>query len=155
MSPQFLATKITLSRFQIQWYKDTKIQNMEHEIHSLKLLSHWLRQIRFFLFIVSHWGKGIFSPFVSYDWLSWPLSVFKKSVQEKVEKSHSLDVGTANSRTWAAFCGLRSKSHRLLSHLSNTRIRRYDFQSCPQLCNWDSEKSNISTLYHNILKRWD
>lgn len=128
----------------------TKTQNVEHQIHSLKLLSHWLHQIRFFLFIVPHWGKEIFSPLVSYDWLSWPLSVFKKSVQE-----NSLDVGSADSRTWAAFCGLRSKSHLLLSHLSNTRIRLYDSQSCLQLCNWDSEKSNISTLYHNILKRWD
>lgn len=30
MSPQFLATKITLSRFQIQWYNDHK--NTKHGI---------------------------------------------------------------------------------------------------------------------------
>ena len=135
MSPQCLATKITLSRFQIQWYndnKDTKHGTLNSFIEITKSL---MSSDLIFLTHVPHWGKGIFFPFVSYGWLSLPLSVFKKSMQEKADTSHSLQVGTGNSRTWAAFCGLRSKSHLLLCNLSNTRIQLHNFQSCLHLCN--------------------
>lgn len=63
MSPQFLATKIALSRFQIQWYNDHK--NTKHgTLNSFTEITKSLTSSdKIFLIHCTSLGKRNFSPF--------------------------------------------------------------------------------------------